>query len=254
MNVVGVLIKRDLKSFFLSPQFYLIAFICTLLWSPIYIYSFGLFLTQLVSVLGGNGEYMTYQSRVLSEFVALINFMLLILVNSVTMRLLAEEKRNHTYALLMTSPVSSWQIVLAKYFTGLIVISTLIFIAFLYPLTTSLLGKVEWPPLFCSFIGLLFFAAVYVSVGLMVSAITKSVLMSFILALIFNLTLWFLGSGSEVVESPFWQSFFNTINLDPIFKDFTQGVFRVQGFVFLGSLVLFFLAATERFMESSRWK
>lgn len=254
MSVVGVLIKRDLKSFFLSPQFYLIAFICTLLWSPIYIYSFGLFLTQLVSVMGGDGEYMTYQSRVLSEFVALINFMLLILVNSVTMRLLSEEKRNHTYPLLMTSPISSWQIVIAKYLTGLIVVSTLIGIAFLYPLTTAFLGRVEWPPVFCSFVGLIFFAAVYVSVGLMVSSITKSVLMSFILALIFNLTLWFLGSGSEIVESPFWQSFFNAINLDPIFKDFTQGVFRVQGFVFLCSLVLFFLAATERFMESSRWK
>lgn len=254
MSLVSVLVKRDLKSFFLSPQFYLIAFICTLLWSPIYIYSFGLFLTQLVSMAGGDGEYMTYQSRVLSEFVALINFMLLILVNSITMRLLSEEKRNHTYALLMTSPLSSWQIVIAKYLTGLIVVGSLIAIAFLYPLTTALLGRVDWPPLFCSFVGLLFFAAVYVSVGLMVSAITKSVLMSFILALIFNLSLWFLGAGGEIVESPFWHSFFNAINLDPIFKDFTQGVFRTQGFVFLSSLILFFLVATERFMESSRWK
>lgn len=248
------LMGRDLKAFFLSPQFYLLAFICTLLWSPIYVYSFGMFLSQLVSMMGGEGEYITYQSRVLSEFVALINFMLLIIVNSVTMRLLSEEKRNHTYTLLMTSPIASWQIVLAKYITGLTVVGALIAIAFLYPATTSLLGTVEWPPIFCSFVGLLFFAGVYVAVGLMVSALTRSVLMSFILALILNLSLWFLGVGVEVFEAPFWKSLFEYINLDPIFKDFTQGVFRTQGLIFLTSLIVFFLVATERLMETSRWK
>ncbi len=254
MSPTWILIRRDLQSFFFSPQFYLLAFICTLLWSPIYIYSFGLFLTQLVSMLGGDGEYITYQSRVLSEFVALINFMLLIVVNSITMRLLSEEKRNHTYTLLMTSPLASWQIVLAKYITGLVVVGMLIGIAFLYPATTSLLGTIEWPPIFCSFVGLLFFAGVYVAVGLMVSALTKSVLLSFIVALMLNLTLWFLGAGVEVSEAPFWKQLFEYVNLDPIFKDFTQGVFRTQGLVFLTTLIIFFLVATERLMESSRWK
>ncbi len=254
MSGMFALIKRDLKFFFLSPQFYWLAFICTLLWSPIYVYSFGMFLTQVVSMLGGNGEYLTYQSRVLSEFVALIHLMLLILVNSITMRLLSEEKRNHTYSLLMTSPLSSWQIVLAKYVVGFVVTTALVFIAFLYPVTTSLLGRIEWAPVLCSFLGLLFFVALYVAVGLMVSAMTKSVLMAFILALILNLGLWFLGSGVEVAESDFWVTFFKTINLDPVFKDFTQGVFRFQGLVFLGSLTVFFLVATERLMEAARWE
>ena len=254
MSGMLALIRRDLKFFFLSPQFYWLAFICTLLWSPIYVYSFGMFLTQVVSLLGGNGEYLTYQSRVLSEFVGLIHFMLLILVNSITMRLLSEEKRNNTFLLLLTSPLSSWQIVLAKYIVGFIVTAALVFIAFLYPATTSLMGKIEWAPVFCSFAGLLFFVALYVAVGLMVSAMTKSVLMAFVLALILNLGLWFLGSGVDAVESDFWLAFFKTINLDPIFKDFTQGVFRLQGLVFLCSLTVFFLVTTERLMEAARWE
>ncbi len=254
MSGVLALVKRDLKFFFLSPQFYWLAFICTLLWSPIYVYSFGVFLTQVVSVLGGNGEYLTYQSRVMSEFVALIHFMLLILVNSITMRLLSEEKRNHTYLLLMTSPLSSWQIVMAKYIVGFVVTATLVFTAFLYPATTSLLGKIEWGPVLCAFLGLLFFVGLYVAVGLMVSAMTKSVLMAFVIALIVNLSLWFLGAGSEVVESDFWVAVFKTINLDPVFKDLTQGVFRLQGLIFLCSLTVFFLVATERIMEAARWE
>jgi ABC-2 type transport system permease protein len=255
MNGIVALVKRDLKFFFLSPQFYWLAFICTLLWSPIYIYSFGVFLTQVVSILGGkDAEYLTYQSRVLSEFVALIHFLLLILVNSVTMRLLSEEKRNHTYTLLMTSPISSWHIIIAKFIVGFVVTASLVVIAFLYPVTTSFLGKVEWAPVFCSFIGLLFFVALYVAVGLMVSAMTKSVLMAFVLALIVNLGLWFLGSGSEAVESPFWVAFFNVVNLDPVFKDFTQGVFRLQGLAFVVSLTVFFLVATERITEATRWE
>ncbi len=254
MSGMFALIKRDLKFFFLTPQFYWLAFICTLLWSPIYVYSFGMFLTQVVSLLGANGEYLTYQSRVLSEFVGLIHFILLILVNSITMRLLSEEKRNHTFVLLLTSPLSTGQIVLAKYIVGYIVTAALVFIAFLYPATTSLMGKIEWAPVLCSFAGLLVFIALYVAVGLMVSAITKSVLMAFVLALILNLGLWFLGSGAEVAESDFWVTFFKTINLDPIFKDFTQGVFRLQGLVFIVSLTAFFLVTTERLMEAARWE
>jgi ABC-2 type transport system permease protein len=254
MSPLRTLVSRDLKSFYFSPQFYLIAFVCTLLWSPIYIYSFGLFLTQLISVVGMDGEFMTFQSRVVSEFVALVHFMLLILINSITMRLLAEEKRNHTYELLMTSPLSTWQLVLAKYIVGLLVVSSLILIAFLYPATTALLGKIQWPGVICSFIGLMLFSAVYVAVGLMVSALTRSVLMSFILALILNLSLWFLSVGEEVFETGLAHRFFHAVNLEPIFKDFTQGIFRLQGLVLLGSLILFCLVTTERLIDSSRWK
>lgn len=254
MSAMPALIKKDLKSFFLSPQFYLVVFICTLLWSPIYIYSFGMFLTQLVNSLGAGGEFMTYQSRVLSEFVALVHLMLLILINSVTMRLLAEEKKNHTYELLMTSPLNSWQLVLAKYFVGVVVVFFLVGIAFLYPATTALLGKISWQSAICSFVGLFLFSAVYVAAGMMVSALTKSVLMSFILALIVNMGLWFLGSGQEAFDSGWAHSFFQALNFEPIFKDFSQGLFRLPSVVLLLSWIVFFLVITERWIESSRWK
>jgi ABC-2 type transport system permease protein len=124
----------------------------------------------------------------------------------------------------------------------------------LYPAATSFLGRVQWPGIICSFVGLLIFSAVYVAVGLMVSALTRSVLMSFILALILNLSLWFLSAGEEVFESGLAHRFFHTVNLDPIFKDFTQGIFRFPGLVLLGSLIVFCLFTTERLIESSRWK
>ncbi len=255
MSSMQALIKKDLKSFFLSPQFYLVAFICTLLWSPIYIFSFGLFLSQLVNVWGaGSAEFMTYQSRVLSEFVSLVHLMLLILVNSVTMRLLTEEKKNNTYELLMTSPLTSWQLVIAKYIVGVIVVSVLVGIAFLYPATTAVLGKISWSAAICSFVGLLLFSAMYVAAGIMVSSLTRSVLLSFLLALIVNIGLWFLGSGAEAFDSGWAHSFFQAVNLDPVFKDFSQGLFRLPGVVLLLSWIGFFLIVTERWIESSRWK
>jgi ABC-2 type transport system permease protein len=254
MSQLWNLVRKDLKSFFFHPLFYMIAFVCTLFWTPIYIFTFGMYLSQLLTVMGVDGEFLSFQERVVTEFVSLINFMLLLVVNSITMRLLSEEKKNHTFELLLTSPLRSWQIVVAKYISGVVIMSALVLIAFLYPLTTSFLGRVEWGAVLCAYLGLLLLGSVYVAVGLLASSLTRSVLISFILALILNLSLWFLGAGDEIVENPSWHLFFQSINLEPIFKDFTHGVLRLPGIVYLLSLSLFSLIATERVVESSRWQ
>lgn len=254
MNLVWILLKKDLQSFFSRSLFYWMAGLCALIWSPMYFGIFGVFLSQIVSVMGAQGEVLTFHDRVVVEFASLINFMMLLFANGITMKLLAEEKKNHTFELLLTSPISSWQIVLSKYLAGLCVISALLFLSALYPLTTAFLGKIQWLPLLSTYIGLFLFSALYVAVGLLGSALASSVMMAFFISLILNLSLWFLGVGAEISSDQTMIHFFESINLEPIFKDFSVGVIRLPGLIYMLSLSFVAVVFSERVTESARWR
>ncbi len=254
MSAVWIIYKKDLLSFFKQPLFYIVAGLCALFWSPLYVWSLSMFLSQLVSMMGQQGEFISYHDRVVTEFVALVNFTVLLFANGITMKLLAEEKKNHTYELLMTSPIRSWQIIVGKYLAGISVAGALIFVSFLYPLSTALLGKIQWAPLLSSYLGLFLFASVYVAVGLLGSALVSSVVMAFLISLILNLSLLFLGAGAELSSSEVMIRFFNYINWEPIFREFASGVVRLTSILYLVSLSFVAVLSAERLTESSRWK
>lgn len=254
MSLVWTIYKKDVKSFFSSPLFYAIAGLCALIWSPIYVYAFGMFLSQLATVMGAGSETISYHERVLVEFASLVNFMLLLFGSGITMKLIAEEKKNHTYELLLTSPLTSWQITLAKYFSGLTVMVALLAISLLYPISTAFLGKIYWAPVVSIYAGLFLFSAVYVALGLLGSALSSSVIMAFMISLILNLGLWFLGVGVELSSSQVMTRFFETINLEPIFKEFSMGVIRLSSVMYLLSLSILGVLFSERVIESTRWR
>jgi len=254
VKVILIILKKDLHSFFSRPLFYLLAGLCTLIWSPVYIYSFGMFLSQLVSVMGTDGEFISYHDRVVIEFASLVNFMILIFSGGITMKLLAEEKKNHTYELLITSPIKSWQIAVAKYVAGMIVVSVLLLISLMYPISSAFLGKILWWPLLSTYVGLWLFAAVYVGIGLLGSSLSSSVIMAFMISLILNLSLWFLAVGTEMSSTESMARVFDYINLEPIFKDFSLGVMRSTSVVYLLTLSGIALICSERVIESSRWR
>lgn len=254
MSQVWVLVKKDLGSFFGRPLFYLIAGLCALVWSPIYIYTFGVFLTQVLGQMGQQTEPLSFHSRVLVEFIYLINFVFLLFVNGITMKLIAEERKSKTYELLMTAPITTKQIILAKFISAFFVMIMLLTISFMYPLTTSMLGDLNWPPLLSAYLGLVLFSGVYVSFGLLASSMSNSVLVAFLLALIFNLGLWFLGIGAEMSQADWFHGVFQYMNFEPIFKSFSLGVIRLSSIVYLICLMFIGCFCAERILQWTRWR
>lgn len=255
MNSVWLLYKKDMHSFFRRPLFYMVAGVCCLLWSPVYIYAFGTFLSQMIAEAAAiNGEIPTFHERVIVEFMSLVNILILLFSSSISMKLITEEKKNHTMTLLFVSPLKSWQIIMSKYLSGITVAFGLIGIAFLYPLTSSLFGELHWPSLITSYFGLMMFASVYIAIGLFMSTLTSSLVMAFILALIANLGLWFLGIGEEITSIEWLSAFFDYVNFESMFKDFSIGIVRFSAIALLSSIVVFFLLLSERALEASRWK
>lgn len=117
--------KREVAAFFRSPIAYsVIGFFMVLT---------GLFF-WIYNIIIGNTEF--------SDTLSSLSMFLIFLAPVITMKLLADEKRNGTEVLLRTSPISIWQIIVGKYLAALTVFSVMLVLSFVYPITISVLGKV----------------------------------------------------------------------------------------------------------------
>lgn len=240
------LICKDFKSLIRSPIFFLVATFCSGIWSYI-------FLRNLVSLSAGSKNVNLHFDLFLSHF-SLINLIFIFMIPAITMSLIAQEKQTRTYDLLLTSPITSTQIVLGKFFAAFAAIFVIIFISFLYPLGASLFSDFSWSLLLSSYLGLLFVTGVYVSVGLFSSSLTESIMFSVIMGVVFNLMLFLLAQGEGFSTGQVFVKVMNHLNFGQHFFQFIKGKITLQSVVFFLSLISFFVFLTQRVVESSRWR
>jgi ABC-2 type transport system permease protein len=183
-----------------------------------------------------------------------LNLMLIFMVPAFTMKLFSEEKKMRTFDLLLTSPVTSVQIVMGKFLAAMGAVLGLIFIAFLYPASTSVIAKLNWGPLLISFFGITLVAAVYTAMNLFCSALTEQGIVAYVASVVLNVSIWFVGIGSEVVDSEVGRKVFEHISLSAHLSALGEGTIRSGGMVFFLTLIVLFIFLTERVVESTRWR
>ena len=126
----------------------------------------------------------------------------LILIPAITMRSIAEERKNGTIELLFTRPISDLNVLLAKYFAGvtllaIAIVPTLVFYVSMHYLGNPL-GVIDDGATFTSYLGLLLLGATFVAIGIFSSSITSSQIVAFILAMFFC---WFFYDGLTLLGS-----------------------------------------------------
>ncbi|MCM2280712.1 MAG: ABC transporter permease subunit [Bdellovibrionaceae bacterium] len=255
MRGILTIAGKDLRSLFYSPLFWVISFLLTGVWSVLYQVSLGTFARNATMMqMQGQESSMSLHEHVFAQHVGLVNFLMILAVVALTMRLFAEEKKNRTFDLLLTSPVTATQIVAGKYLAGLLASWTLVGISLLYPLATMFLADFDLGPLMASYLGLLLLVACYVAVGMFASSLTESTVLAVVMGLIFSVGIWFIGALSEAVEQPFWVTVFEHLSVGKHFSFFIRGGVGVASIVFFLSVVFINCFLTQRVVESSRWR
>lgn len=257
MNPLFVIAKKEIKGFLTSPTFYVIAFLFTLIFSltySLYLYQFVEMSKLMVNSPGIPAQQTNIHYGVFLRQLSYLNLMMIFVVPALTMKLFAEEKKLRTFDLLLTSPVSSWHIVFGKYLAALTVIFVLVFLSFVYPLATSGFAKFQWAPLLIAYLGLFLVGAVYAAMNLFSSCLTESILISYVISVIFNISIWLLGIGAEVTDNDMVRKVFEHISLNTHLAALVEGTIRTNGLIFLASLIAMFLFLGERVVESHRWR
>lgn len=249
--------KKDLRSFFLSPVFYILAAFCAVVFSttfPIHLKQYVDVYRDMTAQSGMAQNQMSIHYMVFIRQLSYLNLLLIVLVPAFTMGLLSEEKKLHTFDLLLTSPVSSAQIVLGKFASALGAISVLVLMAFAYCAWAGFFATFSWPLLITSFVGLILIGAVYAAVDLFCSSLTESALISFGMGIVLNLMGWFIGMGAEVSETQLGRQFFEHVSLVSHLTAFLEGTVRTSALVFIFSVIGLFIFLAERVVESNRWR
>ena len=237
------IIVRELKSFFGSPIGYLVIAIFLLL--------NGLFLWIF------NGEYNILNSGFadLSPFFTIAPWILIFLIPAVTMRSFSDEKKQGTLELLLTKPLSIWQIVNGKFLGAMLLIVIAIIPTFIYVYVISSLGmpegNIDMGSTIGSYFGLLFLIAAYCSIGIFTSTLSENQIVAFILSEFLCFVFYFAFDGLATYL-PTAENFISSIGMDNHFKSMSRGVIDTRDVLYFISLTILFLSLTVFKLKSSK--
>ena len=157
LKTIYILFKKELMSYFNSPIAYIFI---------------GVFLV-VGNWLFFNSFFIINQASVRNYF-SILPWMFLFLAPAITMRLWSEEKKSGTIEFLLTLPVTDWQVVLAKFFGALVFVFIGLLFSLTLPVSSSILGNLDWGPVIGSYLGSILLAGSYLALGLFISGLTKT--------------------------------------------------------------------------------
>lgn len=227
--------KREFKSYFTSPLGYVFL--------AIFLFFEGYFFVNLYGYGSPNNEII-FPS--LSTVVVLVTPVL-------TMRLLSEERRQKIDQALLTAPVTISSIVLGKFLASVAVYALAFSPVILFELIVTLLSAPNWLIFLNAWLGAMLIGAALIAIGMFISALTESPIISCILTLITFLLLMVLPSLASLSGIEWVAAAANKIAFVNLFSSFTSSIFRVVDVVFLLSVIAIFVFLSIRAVERRRW-
>ncbi len=239
MNTLRKVARRELAVFFATPA----AFIF-----------FGAFLASTLFIFFW---VETFFSRNIADVRPMFEWMPLLLIflaAAITMRGWSEEHRAGTLEALLTAPVSLPVLVGGKFIACLTLVSIGLSLTLPLPLTVSVLGQLDWGPVFGGYLASLFLAGAYIAIGLFVSAQCNSQIVSLIVTTLACSVLYLLGAdtltglfGNRAGE------LLKMLGAGSRFAAITRGVIDLRDLVYSLSLVGIFLTLNVYSLERQRW-
>jgi ABC-2 type transport system permease protein len=244
---------REVGSFLVSPIGWVITPIVILVVS---------FFGYLTPVIIGNQASM-------DAVFSLVAFLLILpIVPLTTMRVLAEERRQGTLEMLLTSPVRDWELVVGKWlgslaFFGLMFSFTLVyvvlFLVYLPHVTVHVFGlslsfgDVDFGLLLSGYLGLLALGASFIAVGVLCSSITQNQIVAAFLTFGALLILYYCGTASQFLSQPY-SGFFEYIGASNRYQGFSQGQIALKDAAYFLTLTFGALFLATRVLESRKWR
>ncbi len=227
-------LKKELNSFFASPIGYLVI--------AVFLVINGLYLW----VFKGDFNILNAGFADLNSFFFIAPRFFLFLIPAITMRSFSDEFRLGTIEILKTKPLTDWQIVLGKYFGALLLIiiallPTLIYVYSIIQLGNPV-GNIDIGSTIGSYIGLLFLASAYTSVGLFTSTLSNNQIVAFIMAVMIS---FFLFYGFEALADLGISETLRDFGMNTHFKSISRGIIDTRDIVYFISIALFFLFLTK---------
>jgi ABC-2 type transport system permease protein len=234
MHNVGIVLRRELASYFATPVAYVFIIIFLVL----------------------NGAFTFYMGNLyergqadLDPFFTFHPWLYLFLIPAISMRLWAEERKSGSIELLMTQPIALWHAVLGKFLAAWLFAGLALVLTFPLWITVAYLGDPDNGAIFAAYIGSFLMAGGFLAIGSCMSALTRNQVIAFILAVVGCFL--FLLAGFPLVMDVFsaWapQAVVNAVaslSFLTHFESISKGVIDLRDLLYFAMLIAFFLIAT----------
>jgi ABC-2 type transport system permease protein len=194
----------------------------------------------------------------LSSFFGLAPFLFMFLIPAITMRSFAEERREGTYVILATKPLTDLQIIAAKYLACVVLVffallPTLVFYFSIYQLGLPK-GNIDFGAVIGSYIGLFLLGGAFVAIGIFTSSVTKNQVVAFATA---AFVCFFSYSGFDSLAKLFEPNFLATVllnlGINTHYEAISRGVLDTRDLIYFISFTLVFLSATKLTVGGRKW-
>ncbi|SVC78337.1 uncharacterized protein METZ01_LOCUS331191, partial [marine metagenome] len=235
---------KEMRSYFVSPVAYVIAGVFLFLAGYLFrniLMQFNFFclqFSQRAQYMQGQMPNLNLNEMVVTQFFAVMDFIWLLIVPMLTMRLFAEEKKSGTMELLMTSPVTTVQVLLGKFFACLSLYTLIVALTLVYCLILEAYGEPDWGPIWSAYLGYILLGATFVSVGVLASSLTENQIVAVLLAFGALLLLWLID-WSASFAGPTAAKILSYLSIIEHLQDFQRGVIDSSDVVFYLSFVFF---------------
>jgi len=194
----------------------------------------------------------------LNGFFSLTPFLFMFLIPAITMRSFAEERREGTYVLLASRPLTDWQIILAKYFACLMLVLFALIPTLLYYYSIVQLGlpkgNIDGGAVAGSYIGLLLLGAAFAAIGIFSSSVTKNQVIAFAVAVLLSFIAYSgFDALGKIFASTVLEDVFGWLSINTHFQSMSRGVLDTRDVVYFITFILVFLGLTRIVIGGRKW-
>lgn len=240
------LIKKEIRSFFSSVTGYLVIAVYLLINSA------------FLWVFPGNFNLLDGGYATLGDLFTISPWVFMFLIPALTMRMFADEKKAGTIEILLTKPVTDFQIVFSKFLAGLVLVlfsllPTLLYYFSLYQLGSSP-GNIDTGASLGSYFGLLFLSGGFVSISLFASSLTDNQIVAFLLGMFLCFFAFF--GFDQIAGFDFFGSadlFILKLGVSEHYISMSRGVIDSRDALYFVSLIAIFIEASRLVIQSRKW-
>jgi ABC-2 type transport system permease protein len=254
MRNIWIICQKELRSYFVSPIGYAVIALFALIFGlGFYVVTHDFVNYTFRAQMMGGGQAANVNDQIIRPILGFAGTISLFLIPMITMRLFAEEKRNGTIELLLTSPVEDIGIVLGKWLGALLL--------YICSLGTSMLciallfawGKPDRKPVAVAYLGLILQGACLLALGTLVSLLTSNQIVAGGITFFGSLMLYMLSWFTNFADSRF-SRVLNYLSIVTHMENFSKGVVDLKDVVFYFSFIFLALFLILRQMEFLRWR
>jgi gliding motility-associated transport system permease protein len=262
---LGAIAGRELRSYFVSPVAYVVLALFAVLGGFFFVASVLSFDANVAQAQQFQAaeflKELNLNDHLIKPFYQIMWIVVLFLVPGLTMGLFASEKTNGTQELLMTSPITIWELVLGKYLAAAAMVTLLVVMLGLWTGILFLYGDPEPLKTLSGLLGLWLIGLSYAAVGCFASSVTRNQLIAFFLALVLLLILWLLavmadlgGAGGAASAGSGLSDLLRWLSSADHFEQLTTGLVDTRDLAYFAFLIATFLVLTKTAVESVRWR